>query len=72
MPILKANQIEINYEIQGEGPPLTMIMGMSCSLRQWQWMTDKLSENFLFVCYDNKLLQAAQSAGLKTLPERAV
>ncbi len=33
---------------------------------------DKLSENFLFVCYDNKLLQAAQSAGLKTLPERAV
>ena len=33
---------------------------------------DKLSEKFLFACYDNKLLQAAQSAGLKTLPERAI
>lgn len=33
---------------------------------------DKLSENFLFACYDNKLLEAAQSAGLKTLPERAI
>ena len=32
---------------------------------------DKLSENFLFACYDNKLLEAAQSAGLQTLPERA-
>jgi antitoxin (DNA-binding transcriptional repressor) of toxin-antitoxin stability system len=27
-------------------------------------------KGFLFACYDNKLLQAAQSAGLKTLPER--
>jgi predicted nucleic acid-binding protein len=32
---------------------------------------DKLPEKFLFACYDNKLLQAAQSAGLQTLPERA-
>ena len=33
---------------------------------------DKLSAEFLFACYDIKLLQAAQSAGLKTLPERAI
>ena len=32
---------------------------------------DRLPEKFLFACYDNKLLQAAQSAGLQTLPERA-
>ena len=32
---------------------------------------DRLPEEFLFACYDNKLLQAAQSAGLQTLPERA-
>ena len=31
---------------------------------------DRLPEKFLFACYDNKLLQAAQMAGLKTLPER--
>jgi predicted nucleic acid-binding protein len=31
---------------------------------------DKLPEEFLFTCYDNKLLQAAQTVGLKTLPDR--
>jgi predicted nucleic acid-binding protein len=31
---------------------------------------ERLPEKFLFACYDNKLLQAAQLAGLKTLPER--
>jgi len=30
---------------------------------------DRLPEKFLFACYDNNLLQAAQSAGLQTLPE---
>lgn len=31
---------------------------------------DRLPENFLFACYDNQLLQAAQMAGLQTLPAR--
>ncbi len=30
---------------------------------------DKLPEEFLFACFDNQLLQAAQTAGLQTLPE---
>ena len=54
MPSLKANGIEINYEIKGQGPPLTMIMGMSCSLRQWEWMTDLLSETFQIITFDNR------------------
>ena len=29
---------------------------------------DRLSEDYLFACFDKKLLQAAQTAGLKTLP----
>jgi len=63
MPTLKANQIKINYEIKGEGPPLTMIMGMSCSLRQWQWMTDKLSETFQVITFDNR------GAGMSDKPD---
>ena len=31
---------------------------------------DRLPEKFLFVCYDNKLLPAVQTTGLRTLPER--
>ncbi len=30
---------------------------------------DKLPEEFLFACYDNKLLQTAKTAGLETLPQ---
>ena len=29
---------------------------------------ETLSEEFLFVCYDKRLLKAAQMAGLDTLP----
>ena len=31
---------------------------------------EKLQEEFLFACYDQKLLQAAQMEGLETLPAR--
>ena len=31
---------------------------------------DRLPEKFLFACYDDQLLQAAQTVGLQTLPER--
>ncbi len=54
MPTLKANGIEINYETKGQGPPLTMIMGMSCSLRQWAWMADILSDTFQVITFDNR------------------
>ncbi len=54
MPTLKANGIEINYETKGQGPPLTMIMGMSCSLNQWAWMTDILSDTFQVITFDNR------------------
>jgi len=54
MPTLKANGIEINYETKGQGPPLTMIMGMSCTLRQWAWMTDILADSFQVITFDNR------------------
>jgi pimeloyl-ACP methyl ester carboxylesterase len=31
-----------------------MIMGMSCSLRQWEWMTDLLSDTFQVITFDNR------------------
>jgi hypothetical protein len=32
---------------------------------------DRLPEEYLFACFDKKLLRAAQMAGLKTLPDIA-
>lgn len=54
MPILTANGLDINYEVKGSGPALTMIMGMSCSLRQWTWMTDILAGSFKVITFDNR------------------
>ena len=54
MPTITANGIKINYNVKGKGPALTMIMGMSCSLRQWEWMADILSNTFQVITFDNR------------------
>ncbi len=54
MPVLQANGIEIYYEISGSGPPLTLIMGLGCSARQWQWMAPVFAESFQVITFDNR------------------
>lgn len=54
MAKVKANGIEIYYEVTGNGPPLTLIMGLGCSARQWQWMVPVLSESFQVITFDNR------------------
>ena len=54
MATVKANGIELFYEITGSGPPLTMIMGLGCSSRQWQWMVPLLAESFKVITFDNR------------------
>jgi len=54
MATVKANGIEIFYEMAGHGPPLTMIMGLGCSSRQWQWMVPRLAESFRVITFDNR------------------
>ena len=54
MATVKANGIEIFYEITGSGPPLTMIMGLGCSSRQWKWMVPLLAESFQVITFDNR------------------
>ena len=54
MPTIKANGIEIYYEITGSGPPLTLIMGLGCSARQWQRMVTVFAEYFQVITFDNR------------------
>ncbi|KPJ59441.1 MAG: hypothetical protein AMJ42_01985 [Deltaproteobacteria bacterium DG_8] len=54
MPTVNANGIEVYYEITGKGPSLTLIMGLGCSARQWEWMVPVLSESFRVITYDNR------------------
>jgi pimeloyl-ACP methyl ester carboxylesterase len=54
MATVKANGITIYYEVTGDGPPLTMIMGLGCSSRQWKWMVPLLAESFKVITFDNR------------------
>jgi len=54
MPTIKANGIEIYYEVTGSGPPLTLIMGLGCSSRQWQWMVPIFAKSFQVITFDNR------------------
>ena len=54
MATVKANGIEIYYEITGNGQPLTLIMGLACSSRQWKWMVPVLSGSFQVITFDNR------------------
>jgi len=55
MPKVKVNDIHIYYEVQGEGFPLVMIMGLSANI---DWldprMIQELSKNFKIVMFDNR------------------
>jgi len=54
MASVNANGIEIYYQTNGNGPPLTLIMGLGCSARQWQWMLPVLSTAFQVIAFDNR------------------
>jgi 3-oxoadipate enol-lactonase len=54
MATVKANGIEIFYEITGNGQPLTLIMGLGCSARQWKWIVPLLAESFQVITFDNR------------------
>lgn len=54
MPKIKANGIELYYEIQGEGKPIVLISGLGYSLWQWHRMVPLLAEHFQVITFDNR------------------
>lgn len=55
MPKVKINEIEINYEIYGEGFPLVMIMGLGANLDWWgEELIEKLGTQFKVIIFDNR------------------
>lgn len=55
MPKVTVNDIQIYYEVQGEGFPLVMIMGLSANVDWWDpRMIQELSKKFKMVMFDNR------------------
>jgi len=55
MPKVKVNDIQIYYEVHGEGFPLIMIMGLGANVDWWDPRTiQELSKKFKLVIFDNR------------------
>ena len=55
MPITKAGEINLEYFIEGSGPPLLMIMGFAGSAHTWgQPFVEALSRNFTTIRFSNR------------------
>lgn len=51
---LKANGIEIEYEIKGSGEPLVLIAGLGYSRWCWHRVVDGLAEHYQVITFDNR------------------
>jgi pimeloyl-ACP methyl ester carboxylesterase len=67
MPKVKANGIELYYEVHGEGRPLILISGLGYPLWQWHKMVPYLAEYFKVITFDNRGVgQSDKPAGAYT------
>jgi len=57
MPKVKVNDIQIYYEVKGEGFPLVMINGLGGNLDSWEYyhpLVEELSREFKLLMFDNR------------------
>lgn len=54
MPKVKVNEINIYYEIVGEGEPLVLIMGLGTDHLGWMFQVPTLSEKYKLLLFDNR------------------
>ena len=51
---VKANGIDINYEIEGDGPWLTLSHSLCCDLHMWDEQMPALTKNFKVLRFDTR------------------
>lgn len=54
MPKLKANGIEIYYEIHGQGEPLVLVLGFAMNHFGWLPILPELAKHFKVILFDNR------------------
>ena len=53
MATFKTNDgVEIYYDVQGEGRPLFMLPGWTCTTKFWKYNVPELSKHFKVICMD--------------------
>ncbi len=54
MPKVRANGIDIGYEVHGQGEPIVLISGIGYDRWEWHRMVPGLSEHFRVIVFDNR------------------
>lgn len=54
MPNIKINDINIYYEIHGNGEPLVLIAGLASDSQSWLPIIDEFAKNYQVVIFDNR------------------
>ncbi|MEH7081190.1 alpha/beta hydrolase [Neobacillus drentensis] len=52
MPFLQVEDLQIHYEIEGEGPPLMILHGMGNNSQSWKKQLQGLSKQFMVIAWD--------------------
>jgi len=52
--MLMLNDIELYYEVHGDGPPLLLVAGLASDVSSWQTVLPALSEHFRVILVDNR------------------
>jgi 3-oxoadipate enol-lactonase len=73
MPVVRAGEVELDYERSGAGPPLLMIMGMSGTALHWgEPFLELLRGDFEVIVYDHRGVGASTPLeGPITIPQLA-
>ena len=72
MPVLRTADVDLHYELSGEGPPLLLIQGVGCIGETWQPQVRDLQSHYQVLTFDNRGIGASQPCrGGITIPAMA-
>lgn len=54
MPVTRAGDIDMYYELHGAGEPLVLIGGLAQDISQWGWLTDWGAQTHRVLAFDNR------------------
>jgi len=63
MPVVRAGEVDIYYEVHGTGYPLLMINGLGASVEMWSPFWKRLAEHYRVILFDNR------GVGRSTVPD---
>ena len=54
MPYVTVNDIQMYYEVRGEGEPLVLILGLASDISEWNGIIGWLANRYQVLAFDNR------------------